>query len=374
MNRRTFLRRAAGAGAAGAFLPGGLHARALDAPRRLVVLHTNDTHSRMDPFPMDGGPFEGQGGAARRGTLIQRIRNANEHVLLVDSGDVFQGTPYFNFFGGELEFRAMSAMGYDVGTLGNHDFDNGVDGLADMLPEARFDIVSANYDVHGTRLDGRVKPWVIREYDGLRVGIFGLGIDFAGLVLADLHAGVAYHDPIAAARGRCGGVEGGRVRAGHLPVPSRVPLRAGLASQRPGPRSGGSRHRSDPRRTYPHVSWTSPTAFLGQGVRTCSWPRRGGVGCGSGGSTSSSTRSATSVSRAPGTTGWMEIWTARESLHASGGPRHESPDPRSNAPSRGPPLHRVMAPVSLTSPCGILRRRHPRSPRRTQTRFGEITR
>lgn len=200
MNRRTFLRRAAGAGAAGMLLPEGLRAAHGDTPRRLVVLHTNDTHSRMDPFPMDGGPFQGLGGAARRATLIRRIRDANEHVLLVDSGDVFQGTPYFNFFGGELEFRAMTAMGYDVGTLGNHDFDNGVDGLADMLPEADFELVSANYDVSGTRLAGHVKPWVIREYDGLRVGIFGLGIGFAGLVLADLHAGVTYHDPLEAAR------------------------------------------------------------------------------------------------------------------------------------------------------------------------------
>ena len=151
-------------------------------------------------MPGNGGPFQGRGGAARRATLIQRIRDANEHVLLLDSGDVFQGTPYFNFFGGELEFKAMSAMKYDVGTLGNHDFDNGVDGLADMLPEARFDIVSANYDVTGTRLAGRVQPYVVREFDGLRVGIFGLGIDFAGLVLEDLHAGVTYGDPVEAAR------------------------------------------------------------------------------------------------------------------------------------------------------------------------------
>ena len=121
---------------------------------RLVVLHTNDTHSRMDPFPMDGGRFQGLGGAARRATLIRRVRDANEHVLLLDSGDIFQGTPYFNFFGGELEFRAMTAMGYDVATLGNHDFDNGVDGLVAMLPEAGFEFVSANYDVSGSALAG----------------------------------------------------------------------------------------------------------------------------------------------------------------------------------------------------------------------------
>ena len=167
---------------------------------RLVVLHTNDTHSRMDPFPMDGGRFEGLGGAARRATLIRRVREANEHVLLLDSGDIFQGTPYFNFFGGELEFRAMTAMGYDVATLGNHDFDNGVDGLVAMLPEAGFEFVSANYDVSGSALAGHVEPYTIREFGGVKVGIFGLGIAFEKLVLASLHEGVVYTDPVAAAR------------------------------------------------------------------------------------------------------------------------------------------------------------------------------
>ncbi len=170
---------------------------------RLVTLHTNDTHSRMDPFPMDGGRFEGLGGAARRATLIRRVREANEHVLLLDSGDIFQGTPYFNFFGGELEFRAMTAMGYDVATLGNHDFDNGVDELVAMLPEAGFEFVSANYDVSGSALAGHVEPYTIREFGGVRVGIFGLGIAFEKLVLASLHEGVVYTDPVAAARTAC---------------------------------------------------------------------------------------------------------------------------------------------------------------------------
>ena len=169
----------------------------------LVVLHTNDTHSRMDPFPMDGGRFQGLGGAARRATLIRRVREANEHVLLLDSGDIFQGTPYFNFFGGELEFRTMTAMGYDVATLGNHDFDNGVDGLVAMLPEAGFEFVSANYDVSGSALAGNVEPYTIREFGGVRVGIFGLGIAFEKLVLASLHEGVVYTDPVAAARAAC---------------------------------------------------------------------------------------------------------------------------------------------------------------------------
>jgi len=166
----------------------------------LVILHTNDTHSRMDPFPMDGGPFQGLGGAARRASLIRRVRAEHPNVLLLDSGDIFQGTPYFNFFKGEIEFEAMSAMAYDVATIGNHDFDNGVPGLAEMMPLATFDFVSANYDVAGSPLESRVRPWVIKEVGGVRVGVFGLGIAFDGLVLERLHEGVRYSDPFAAAR------------------------------------------------------------------------------------------------------------------------------------------------------------------------------
>jgi 5'-nucleotidase len=222
MRRRRFLR-VSGAGAAGSLLlpewvrgseGGGIRDPLREAPQvgrfsellpgpedvHLVILHTNDTHSRMDPFPMDGGPFQGLGGVARRASLIRRVRAESPHVLLLDSGDIFQGTPYFNFFKGEIEFEAMSALAYDVATIGNHDFDNGVPGLAEMMPRATFDFVSANYDVAGSPLASRVRPWVIREVGGVRVGIFGLGIAFAGLVLEGLHEGVHYTDPFAAAR------------------------------------------------------------------------------------------------------------------------------------------------------------------------------
>lgn len=224
MNRRDFVRALGAGGAAGAagLVAGATHARALPLPAvasappfpsrpapygpmtddalALVVLHTNDTHSRLDPFPMDGGRFEGLGGAARRATLVRRIRDANEHVLLLDAGDIFQGTPYFNFFGGELEFRVMTEMGYDAATLGNHDFDNGVDGLVSMLPHAGFDFVSANYEIDDPTLAEHVSRYVVREFGGVKVGIFGLGIAFRGLVLPALHEGVRYRDPIAAAR------------------------------------------------------------------------------------------------------------------------------------------------------------------------------
>ncbi len=201
MNRRDFLCRL---GVGGASLPGLIRGAAPgENAQHLVILHTNDTHSRMDPFPMDGGPFAGRGGAARRATLIRRVREANENVLLLDSGDIFQGTPYFNFFGGEVEFRAMTAMGYDFATLGNHDFDNGVDGLVAMLPHAGFEFLSANYEVSASALEGHVRPWATRDFGTVRVGVFGLGIAFEKLVLPSLHEGVRYTDPVAAARRAC---------------------------------------------------------------------------------------------------------------------------------------------------------------------------
>ena len=197
MNRRRFLRTLAAGSIGSTLLP--LPALAADETR-LVILHTNDTHSRIDPFPMDGGRNAGLGGVARRASLIKRIRAAQPNVLLLDSGDIFQGTPYFNFYHGEIEFRSMAAMGYDVATIGNHDFDNGVEGFVAMQPHATWDWVSANYDVAGSAMEPFVKPYTIREIGGIRVGIFGLGIEFDGLVLASLHEGVSYNDPILAAR------------------------------------------------------------------------------------------------------------------------------------------------------------------------------
>jgi len=220
MRRRRFLRLAGGAGAGGLFLPdwlagqtGRIFALRSENERppfhppqsppdgvRIVLLHTNDTHSRIDPFPQDGGPYAGLGGVARRASLVDRIRAREANVLLLDSGDIFQRPPYFNFFHRELEFEAMSAMAYDVATLGNHDFDNGVEGLAEMMPHADFAFVSANYEVSGTPLAPRVQGWTVREMEGVKVGIFGLGIAFDGVVPEPLHRGVRYLDPYGAAR------------------------------------------------------------------------------------------------------------------------------------------------------------------------------
>ena len=151
INRRTFLKTSAAFGASCRRVSRETCSAAADTV--ITILHTNDTHSQIDPLPANDRNA-GKGGVARRATLVKRIRKENPNTLLVDAGDVLQGTPYFNFYKGEVEYKAMSAIGYDAGTLGNHEFDNGVEALAAALKFANFDIVSANYDVKGTVLEG----------------------------------------------------------------------------------------------------------------------------------------------------------------------------------------------------------------------------
>ncbi|EMR01323.1 bifunctional metallophosphatase/5'-nucleotidase [Cesiribacter andamanensis] len=199
MQRREFIRKAGLATGALATLGPAL-ADARPREQRLTILHTNDMHSRIEPFPSDGRRWEGLGGMARRLTLIERIRSQEEHVLLLDAGDIWQGTPYFNFFNGELEFTLMSRMRYDAATLGNHDFDIGLEGLAAQLPNASFPFLTANYDFSDTILKGKFPPYKVFQKGGIRVGVFGLGIQLKGLVADALFAQTRYLDPVAVAR------------------------------------------------------------------------------------------------------------------------------------------------------------------------------
>lgn len=195
-NRREFLRIT---GNAAALLALGINPFDLSAKERVVkitILSTNDVHSRIEPFPMDGSRNQGMGGAARRAKMISRIRSEEENVLLFDAGDVFQGTPYFNFFNGELEFKLMSEMGYDAGTIGNHDFDNGIQGFYDQLPNANFPILMSNYDLTNTQLKNKVQPYKIFNKKGIKIGVFGIGIQLDGLVPKALYGETVYLDPI----------------------------------------------------------------------------------------------------------------------------------------------------------------------------------
>ncbi len=162
----------------------------------LTILHTNDVHSRLDPFPMDGGKYQGMGGVVAREKLISKIRKEEEQVLLLDAGDIFQGTPYFNFYKGEPEMKVMSMLGYDCATIGNHDFDNGVEGLARQIVHADFPIVNCNYDFSNTVLEHTIKPYTIIRKGTLKIGIFGVGIELNGLVPDRLCEHIVYHDPI----------------------------------------------------------------------------------------------------------------------------------------------------------------------------------
>lgn len=167
----------------------------------ITVLHTNDTHSQIDPILENDKTYPGKGGVARRATLVKRIRKENPHTLLIDGGDVLQGTPYFNYFKGEVEYKAMSLIGYDAGTLGNHEFDNGVEALSKALQFANFDIVSTNYDVRGSVLESKVKTHVVKEVGGIRVGLFGLGVSPTGLITPENFAPVKFVEPVRMARG-----------------------------------------------------------------------------------------------------------------------------------------------------------------------------
>jgi len=200
MNRRKFIQNSSAATAL--FGLGGLGLSSFDnkKQKKITILHTNDVHSHIDPFGPNDGRNANKGGVARRATLVESIRQENPNTLLFDAGDIFQGTPYFNYYGGELEFKLMSMLKYDLATIGNHDFDNGIDGLYAQLPHADFEFVSANYDFSNTIMDTHVKPYKTFIRDGIKIGVFGLGIKLDGLVEKRMYKETAYNDPIGIAQ------------------------------------------------------------------------------------------------------------------------------------------------------------------------------
>jgi 5'-nucleotidase len=201
MNRKKFLSTIGGGTLALTLAPNLLLAENLkfldqNSVYKLTILHTNDQHSRIEPFDSSYSRNPNQGGFARRAALIQKIREEEKNVLLLDSGDTFQGTPYFNFFGGELEFKLMSMMGYDASTMGNHDFDNGLEGFKKVLPNAKFPFICSNYDFKNTILDGQTLPYKVFNKNGIKVGIFGVGIELAGLVGKKSYGETVWQNPI----------------------------------------------------------------------------------------------------------------------------------------------------------------------------------
>lgn len=198
MERRLFLQQTGVVAGAAIVAPSLISAK--KKPNKLVILHTNDTHSNIDPFPVNHPKFPNMGGVSRRASLIRSIRDQEENVLLLDAGDIFQGTPYFNKFKGVLEMKTMAAMNYDIVTLGNHDFDIGMEAYKSALSHASFQVVNANYELSSTPLKEVVKPYTIIRKAGFKIGVFGVGVDLQGLVPNENWKGLTYQDPIAAAQ------------------------------------------------------------------------------------------------------------------------------------------------------------------------------
>ncbi len=163
---------------------------------KLTILHTNDIHSHIDPFPPDHSLYPNQGGYARRAALVKQIRAEEKNVLVLDSGDIFQGTPYFNFYKGALDIHLMNMIKYDASTLGNHEFDNGVDALCTQLKKADFPFINTNYNLKESPLLSIITPYKIIEKGPLKIGIIGLGIELDGLVNKVQFGNIKYNDPI----------------------------------------------------------------------------------------------------------------------------------------------------------------------------------
>lgn len=199
-NRRDFLKYTLGAAAAAYGLNTYSENKLISEQgfTKLTILYTNDQHSRIEPFPVNDAKYPGEGGFAKRATLIENIRSENSNVLLLDAGDIFQGTPYFNYYHGEIEYKLMSMMGYDAVTFGNHDFDEGCENILKQMPHASFDFINCNYNFEDTPLSNnkKIKPYKIYKKGNLKIGVLGVGINLENLVDLKHTRGLRYLDPI----------------------------------------------------------------------------------------------------------------------------------------------------------------------------------
>lgn len=197
LNRRTFLRKTLLAGA-------GLYALPLFAKsgvEQITILHTNDLHCHLEPFSTTDPKYPDRGGMKRISAYVKHLRKLDPELLFFDSGDFSQGTPYYNFFKGELVLKLMSQMGYNASTIGNHEFDFGLGNFKEMIQQhAQFQLVSSNYGFENTPLNKLVKKYVVFERKGLRIGVYGLGIELDGLVGKSLYGNTIYSNPVEVAR------------------------------------------------------------------------------------------------------------------------------------------------------------------------------
>lgn len=196
MNRRIFIRNVV-AGTTGLALgTAPFRLLASDDYVTITILHTNDIHSHIEPFTGSDERYDNKGGLARISEIAKIHREMNPNTLLFDAGDMFQGTPYFNYFKGELILKTMSAAGYNLGTIGNHEFDNGLQGILDPLPNAKFPLITSNYDFSDTILAGKFDRYKIFIQDGIKIGVYALGIELNGLVSKKNYGNTIYNDPL----------------------------------------------------------------------------------------------------------------------------------------------------------------------------------
>lgn len=196
MKRRKFIQQTSLLAGAALVAPTLMSAK--EKTTKLVILHTNDTHSNIEPFSENHPKYPNLGGVAKRATLIHQIRSQEDYVILLDAGDIFQGTPYFNKYKGVLEMKVMQEMKYDVVTLGNHDFDIGISGYVAAKKHADFQVVNCNYQVDNDALRQLIAPSTILKRGGLKIGIIGVGIDLNGLIPSEVTQQITYNDPIVA--------------------------------------------------------------------------------------------------------------------------------------------------------------------------------
>jgi 5'-nucleotidase len=199
-NRRSFIKYTLGTAASFYYLPAFAQDKLLlqKGIEKLTILYTNDQHSRIDPFPLNDAKHPGEGGFSKRASVIEKIKKDEKNVLLLDAGDIFQGTPYFNYFQGELEYKLMSLMQYDAVTFGNHDFDLGVENIIKQMPHANFDFINCNYNFNDTDLKDhkKISNYKIYKKGNIKIGILGVGIDLNGLIAQKQRQGLIYNNPI----------------------------------------------------------------------------------------------------------------------------------------------------------------------------------
>lgn len=171
----------------------------LFAQKKLTILHTNDTHSRIEPLPSTDKKYPNTAGVVNRKAIIDSIRLVDKNVLLFDAGDFVQGTPYFNLFKGRAEADAMNLMGYEATTIGNHEFDYGLDTMKMIFERLTFPVVNSNYDFSNTVLNGVVKPYIVIKKFGLKIGVLGVGAEPEGLIQQDKYEGMIFNPIIESA-------------------------------------------------------------------------------------------------------------------------------------------------------------------------------